>query len=511
MEQERLLYPEAIEWLANKAGIKVPDDFESPDYKEMKAQIEKIHNINKEAAQFYHNSLYSSAGQASLTYLKNRQLTDNTIKAFGIGYSPDSSSLAEYLTKKGYDLSTMQKAGLIRIDKNGKPYDIFFERIMFPIIDAQDKVIGFGGRIFNKSEDFAKYVNTSANPAFNKSKSLYSINLLKKLKQTEPVNYVILVEGYMDTISLYQAGIKNVVAPMGTSLTKKQCDILSRYTKMVYICFDGDSAGQNMTLRGLDLLKESGVEVKVVMLPQDKDPDDIAKERGKEGYMELVSQALPLIDFKLKAAENGFNLKTADGRKKYAMEAIKVLSTLNPVEKEVYAKAVSQKSGIAEQTIIAQATGEMPLSKPATTSEEKPSTNKALNTAARFVLASIIELKEYVEGLDFQEDFFEDEIHKEIYRYILDCIEKRQRPSQSDVFDIVENKEEANEINNILDTIPAENQRSYYHQCLMSLFNNYKAKELKRLAKALSEEKDASKKIMIAQKIKELNKTQPIL
>lgn len=511
MEQERLTYPEAIEFLANRANIKIPDDFESPDYRALKQEIEKTQNINRQAAKFYHTYLYEKEGSQALSYLQNRGLSHTTIKTFGIGFSPSSYHLSEYLTKQGYDIATMQKAGLVRIDKNGRPYDIFFGRIIFPIINAQDKVIGFGGRIFNRNDDFAKYVNTATNPAFNKSRSLYSINLLKKLKQTQPVNDVILVEGYMDAISLYQAEIKNVVAPMGTSLTKQQCDIIARYTKLVYICFDGDSAGQNMTLRGLDLLTESGIEVKVVGLPKNKDPDDIIKEYGKEGFLELVSQALPLIDFKLKTAEKGFDLGTLDGKKKYALAATNILSTLNPIEREIYSKIVANKTEIAQSTIIAQASNQQTpqmINKP---SEDSQQQINALIIAARFVLASAVELKDYVGIGDIKAGLFEDEFHKAVCLYLERCIENRRMPMLSDIFDLGKNQEEAKLISNSLDTVLPENHSVYYKESLNKLTEHYRTNELKRLINALVKEKDADKKKAISKKIKALNITQPII
>ncbi len=515
MEQERLTFPEAVEFLANRANLKIPDNFVSPDYKALKAKIEKIQNINREAARFYHTCLHQPQYKHALAYLTKRGLSNATIRAFGIGYSPSFNGLSDYLTEKGYDLSTMQEAGLIRISKSERPYDIFSERIIFPIIDAQDKVIGFGGRIFNTDQDFAKYVNTSSNPVFNKSRSLYSINLLKKLKQSQRVNDIILVEGYMDTISLYQEGIKNVVAPMGTSLTKRQCDLLSRYTKMVYICFDGDSAGQRMTLRGLDLLAESGIEVKVVELTDNKDPDDAIREYGKEKFLELVHTAVPLIDFKLKVAEKGIDLSTLDGKKKYALSATNILSTLNPLTQEVYAKIVAKKTGIAEATIIAQASGtktsiSRPTAPPNVSTNKSPSVHQDLLIASRFVLSSAIELKEYVGIDDIAENLFVLPFHQKVQEYLQKCIADRRTPTLSDIFDLSKEQEEANAISTALDEVLPENRPIYYRECLQKLNEGYKANEIKRLVSALIAEKDESQKELIKQKIKDLNKTQPI-
>ncbi|MGI6133875.1 MAG: DNA primase [Christensenellales bacterium] len=506
MEQERLTYPQAVEWLAKRANIQIPDTFVSPDYSKYREISEKIYNINREAARFFYTYLFSSLGGQALKYLTDRGLNKSIIKTFGLGYSPADNLLIKHLEQKGYDVKTMVDAGLARIDRAGRPYQVFSERIMFPIIDSQDRVIGFGGRVFNKSEDFAKYVNTFANPVFNKSNSLYAINLLKKLKQTEAVTSVILVEGYMDVISLYKADIKNVVASMGTSLTKKQCDILSRFTNLVYICFDGDSAGQTMTLRGLDLLKQSGLEVKVVELPENCDPDDTVKQKGKNGFWELLDKALPLIDFKLKTVEKRYNLSTPDGRQKYAKGAIAVLNTLDAVEREIYAKIVAQKSGIDEELIKAQSIPNLSSA----SAVQKPQANQALALAARFVLASMMEVADYVGADDVKEEYFENDAHKQIFGYVMVSAENKRLPKFSDLYDFIEDKEEIDLISQSLDSVSPEDCQSHYTQCLLTLFNNYKAKKTKELTKELARTKDKDKQKFIMQKINELNKTQPI-
>ena len=351
MEHERLSYPEAVEWLAKKANLQIPESFESPDFKERKKTIKKIYAANLEAARFYNGVLFSSQGKKALDYLKKRGLSESTIKTFGLGYSPNAQELPKYMIKKGYAIETLEKAGLVRLDKLSSPYDFYAGRIIFPIINAFGDVTGFGGRALMET-NFAKYLNTYASPAFDKKGTLYNINLFKKLKQSQPVKSLVLVEGYMDVISLHQGGIRNTMAPMGTSLTIEQCRIIKRYTDLVYVCFDGDSAGQSAALRSLDLLKEQGLDVKVVELPKDADPDDTIKKIGKKGFEKLLEEALPLLDFKLKKIEEKYDLSTLDGKNKYATEAIAELFKLNDIEKEVYAVKVSNKSGLSTDTIL---------------------------------------------------------------------------------------------------------------------------------------------------------------
>ncbi len=509
MEHERITYPEAIEWLADRANMELPENFVAPEYKESKQLKEKIHNANKEAAKFYYQTLFSPAGKEALQYLLNRGLTEQTIKTFGMGFSPNSWSLPQHMENKGYDKTTLKKAGLCGYDaESGKAYDFFSGRIIVPIIDAFGNVIGFGGRVL-KDTGFAKYKNTLANPVFDKSRSLFNINLFKKLKQTETVQSVILVEGYMDTISLYQADIKNVVAPMGTSLTVDQCRVLKRYVDIVYVCFDGDSAGQAATMRSLELLKTSGLEVKVMDLPDKMDPDDVIKQRGKQAFEELITKALPLIDYKLKKTERAHNLKTADGRQKYIKAAAEVLSKLDAVEREVYARNVSEKSGIAIDTILSEAAGNSGEVYATAKKPEKKESRKGNANAARFVLSSILNMKEYVRMQYIKPEYFDDGAQKTVYEYFLDCIENKYTPKFSDLFDLSEDKDELNEIIDALDKVAPDKQAEYYSQSLNFLFNDYKREALPKLTLMLTQAKNENEKALIQEKIKELSNSQP--
>ncbi len=502
-----MTYPEAVEWLAERANLKMPENFESAEYKESKQLKEKIHNANREAAKFYFQTLFSEQGADALQYLLNRGLSEQTIKTFGMGYSPNSRSLPQYMENKGYDKSTLKKAGLCGYDDNGKSYDFFSGRVMVPIIDAFGNVIGFGGRVL-KDTGFAKYKNTLANPVFDKSRSLFNINLFKKLKQTETVQSVILVEGYMDTISLYQAGIKNVVAPMGTSLTIEQCRVLKRYVDIVYICFDGDSAGQAAAMRSLELLKTSGLEVKVMDLPEKMDPDDVIKKKGKDAFEMLVTKALPLIDYKLKKTEQSQNLNTADGRGKYVKAASEVLSKLDALEREVYARTVSEKSGIAIDTILSESaaqSGAVYVPQPKTEAKA----NKGTTNAARYVLSSMLNLKSFVKLQYIKPEYFDEGAQKAVYEYFFECANKKVHPKFSDLFDLSDDKDEINAIIEAIEHIPQEKQAEYYLDSILYLYNDYKKEQTKALTNSLNQAKDSAEQINIIQKINELKNSQP--
>ncbi len=327
---------------------------------------------------------------------------------------------------------------------------------------------------------------------------------------------MILVEGHMDVISLYQAGIQNAVASMGTSLTIEQCREIKRYADVVYVSFDGDSAGQHATLRGLDMLKNEGLDVKVVCLTDNLDPDDYVRKYGKDGYMKLLDEALPLIDYKLKKVEEGYNLDSADEKIKYAKAAIDVLSELDTVEKGVYAKAVAEKSGLKQDVIIKQTEQAGNEQKTTGVTEGTPKSvdnepTDMLKAAEIFVVSSLIFGKPYVDIYSFAElkKCFADEKLLAVIEYFMKYIvEKNELPKAGDVFDIVEDEKFASELVDNVETINVSDQQEYYRQCVERIRNNYKNKELMRLVAELNNVTDENKKLKIREEIKNLTKAQ---
>ena len=509
MEYEKLTFPEAIEYLAKKAGLELPEITDDPEYKLKKQQLEKIYAINKETARFYHTNLKKEEGKIAVDYLSSRQLSIETIIKFGIGYSTDFTSLIEYLQAKGYDKSSLIMAGVATKSEHGDVYDFFGKRLIIPIIDSSGRVIGFTGRALEQKPDFAKYKNTAGTLAFNKRKNLFGINLFKKHLHGS-VRAMILVEGHMDVISLNQSGVTNAVASMGTSLTIDQCREIKRYADIVYVSFDGDSAGQEATIRGLDLLKDAGLEVKVVCLTDNLDPDDYVKKYGKEGYEKLITQALPLIDFKLKKTEEKHKLDSYDDKLKYAREAIKVLSGLDDVEREVYVDLVSARCGLSKETILKQASeNSEDISVEVRAKTENVDNKLSANLiAARFVLSSMFQGKEYALYSDCDPELFEDAQHKVVCEYILRCAKNNQIPDIVKLYDILESDEESQEIAKALDAVDVENQSIYYRGSVIKLRKSYISKETKRLIAELQAETDKAKKKLIENKINDLIKSQ---
>ncbi len=502
MEMDKLTFGEAIEKLAKIAGLEVPERAVDAKYKQQKEKLEKIYAVNREAALFYHNVLRTEAGEIALQYLAGRQLTQETIRKFGIGYSPDFNSLVSYLKGKGYSVETMREAGVVGVTDDGRPYDFFGKRLMIPIISASGKVIGFTGRSLEKKPDHAKYKNTSATLAFNKRKNLFGINMYKQYVPSGN-RAMILVEGHMDVISLFQAGIRNVVASMGTALTPEQCKEIKRFADIVYVSYDGDSAGQAATLKGLSLLKDEGLEVKVVCLKDNLDPDDYVKKYGKDGYLKLVDEALPLVDFKLKKIEEKYAFNSYDERVKYVKEAVGVLFGLDEVEKAVYTEKVSKISGLSQDRIVSALQAESPqeaLNEREKKEEPQVKETNALDIAEKYVLASMIFGKEYAMFGDAIKEYFDYPGHAAAFEYVLSCAKDSTMPVAARLYDVTD-KEDADSIIGALEAVKADKQQIFYEECVKKLHKRYVDKEIKKTITELNTEKDEEKKRQLKTKL----------
>ena len=509
MEYENISFAEAVEILAKKAGLEIPEFTDDPEAKARSEQAEKIYNINKETAKFYYRNLFSENGAIAREYIAKRGLDSDVINTFGIGCSSDFESLPEYLLKKGYAKQSLIDAGVVSVNSSGKLSDFFGNRLIIPIIGGNGKVLGFTGRVLVSNPDFAKYKNTQTTLVFNKRKNLFGINLFKKIRQPSGVRSMILVEGHMDVVSLYQAGIRNAVASMGTSLTVEQCREIKRYADLVYVSFDGDSAGQNATLRGLDLLKNEGLDVQVVCLKDNMDPDDYVRKYGKTGYEELLDKAMPLIDYKLMKVEEKYNLNKSDDKIKYAKDAKNILNSLDEVEKQIYAEVVESKSGVKAETLIED--------KPVINESVVPAAqrvaqeNNAFAKAEAFVMSSFIYGKNYIAADDLPEirKYITEEKYIEVFDYFMKGLLSGIIPKAADVFDILGDDPLAALLVDEADKIDEADQKTYYLQCMKKLKQDYTGKELRRLTTEFNNETDVEAKEKIRMQIKNLTKAQP--
>jgi len=313
----------------------------------------RILEANREAARFFHATLYSPAGREALDYYHRRGYTDSTIRRFGLGYAPKGSKLYETLRKKGFRDEELAEAFLCKKgqDETGRRYcyDIFRHRVMVPIIDIRGNVIAFGGRVLDDSKP--KYVNTSDTLAFKKTQNLFALNFAKAHKEQQ----LILCEGYMDVIALHQAGFTNAVAALGTSFTADHARLVARYAKEAILIFDADAAGQKGTQRAIGLLRETGVDIRVVTIPDGKDPDEYIKKNGADRFRVLLDRSANDVEYRLIKAGQAFDLASADGKVGYLREAAQMLAGLpNPVERDVYAGRLASQLDVRKDAILLQ-------------------------------------------------------------------------------------------------------------------------------------------------------------
>ena len=351
MQAENLSYIDAVRSLAQRAGMDMPDEIDDKRLMEQKRRRERIYEANREAALYFHQALFSKEGAAARRYLESRGVNADTAKRFGLGFSPDGfTTLYDHLVSKGFSRGILIDAGLAVAGRQDpdKTYDFFRGRLMFPVINAMGKVIAFGGRTMVQDEP--KYINTGDTPVYNKRENIYAINMLKGKKLDD----VIMVEGYMDVISLHQFGIDNAVASLGTALTSQQARLIKRYAQKVYYAYDGDEAGQKAMQRGIDILRASDIEPRVIIIPDDHDPDEYVRLFGADSFLVLKDASITGVRFKIERIAKLYGTDTPDGREKFARDACTLLSSLDPVERDRYIPVVAEKAGISADTVREQ-------------------------------------------------------------------------------------------------------------------------------------------------------------
>lgn len=412
MKSKNLPFNEAIKILAEKANITLEQN-EGDKIRQEKSQV--YYKMHVDAARFFFRNLNNH--KEVKAYVYNRGITEQSLRSFGLGYSLNSwDSLLKHLKSMKYSEEDILRAGLASKNEKGRIYDRFRNRLMFPVFDVRGRVIAFGARVLDDTKP--KYLNSPETPIYHKGTHLYGLNFAKKNSDEKSL---IIVEGYMDTIALSQAGIKNVVASLGTALTKIQARLLNRYSEEVYISYDADNAGQTATVRGLDILNEEGVKVKVVMIPKGKDPDDYIREEGMEKFKQLIEEALPLIDYKIVKAKIGLEMKSEEGRIAYAKRVVQILNELDPIEKDVYVQKVSGDTGISEDALMSLMKGK----RDDTVSFMPMSTLKATHIEAAHIKAERALLKILSEGNVYLREILEESdlvlpSHQKLYRIITD-------------------------------------------------------------------------------------------
>ncbi len=344
---ENLAYTEAVTLLAERSGLPLPADGYDNTIAKMKR---RMLDANREAAKFFHNSLFTPEGKKGLDYFLDRGLTQDTIRHFGLGFAPDKwDGLLRHMKSKGFTEQELVAADLAKKTQKGYIIDTYRNRAMFPIIDVKGSVIAFGGRVLDDSKP--KYINTSDTLVYKKSQGVFALNFAKR--GTDKT--LILCEGYMDVIAYHQAGFENAVAGLGTAFTPEQAKLISKYAEEVILSYDNDEAGQNATRKAIGILSKTPLRIKVARLQGGKDPDEIIKKYGKDKMQQILSSAVGDVDFDLQRAKQGFNLQTSDGKVAYLGQAVDILAKFrNPIQWDVYASKLASELGVSKEAIVTQ-------------------------------------------------------------------------------------------------------------------------------------------------------------
>lgn len=510
-EMENVDFMDAVKLLAERAKLPMPQtNYDNQKTVEQKRKRDTILKILNDTAHFYLDNLNSGKADEHIEYILKRQIPSNIVRTFGLGASLNFNDLPSYLLSKGYNKQDMLDSGVVN-SVDGRLVDSQGGRLIFPIINAMGEVIAFGGRALKKV-NFGKYKNTKETIVFNKSKNLYNLNLLKKLKTTQTIKEVIMVEGYMDTISLYQAGFKNVVASMGTSLTQDQARLIKRYTDTVLISYDGDSAGQNANLRGLEILKNEGLNVKVVPLVDNLDPDDVIKQLGAEGYQGCLDRAMPLIDFKLHSLKSQFDITKNEDKRKFVSEALKVIKTADSAaEQEDLLKALRDITGLTYESLkrdLTSAPEEKRIEK--TPAPERKDNSTVTDKASRYVISAYLFGAKFSNDLPIKEVVFENNVHAIIAKYIQSKQLMEERVHPAELFEFFEeNSEEYDELCRILDYSDGDKFKGdvaekYFYDCIKKLKADAIDRQISSLKPLIDGEADAAKRKQMAQLMQHL-------
>lgn len=509
MEMESVSFYDAVKLLADKVGMQLPEVKLDPEYAKKKEHSDVLKQLMRDVARYYRNNLLDeNKGKEAREYLHNRSLDDETAKRYGLGLSLDGESMVGYMRRKGYLLKDLEECGLIA--NTERPYDAFANRIIVPIMDSMSNVIAFGGRIYHGEKDVAKYKNSTNTALFDKGRTIYGVNFIKRDKKMNGVAYkeLILVEGYMDVISLGASGIKNAVACMGTALTDGQARELSRMTENLYVCYDGDGAGKKATIRNVDILAKFVQNVRVISLDEGKDPDETVREGGVEAFVKKQKEALPVIEYKLKLCADANDLGSVNGRAKYIQSALKVLKTIdNRAEREVYMDIVSKKSGVSVATLTDEVGMIRPTKIERTKENDEEKIEKTL-IASRFVLNRILKGEKFVDISKIKTEWLANDLHKEVFDWA------KTMPEHTDLVNPMFSKfgYENDEINKILnvnmkfaDTI---READYFNDCVLMLANEFVSKRLEQVKNGYNELSDPEAK---RASIAEISRLQKIL
>ena len=450
MQIEGCDFVEAVKKLADMANITLPEAEYTPEVAQEEQTRKNIYELHKAAGRFYYAALHSPEGEQARNYIEKRQIKENIQKKFGLGYSPKGrDELYKHLKEKGFNDADILKSGLVLENKSGKGFhDRFYDRLMFPIIDLQGRIIGFGGRIMDKGEP--KYLNSPETPVFSKKHNLFGLNFAKSSKKKE----IIICEGYMDMISIYQAGFHNVAASLGTAFNIEHAKLLKKFVSDIILVFDSDKAGETAALRAIPILTSAGLRVKVLQVPDGKDPDEYIKHNGSEAFARLLVNAESYMDFQIKCAKKKYNTENTEQKVLFTQEAAALLAELDsPVERDVYVKKIAEDTGISsdavedevlkisgknQQNFMKQAQQKRIRQYSQKDAGESVKSSKGLQQAQRnliYIAMNTREVYEKIKDIVHPEDFIDD-VYIKLAQYVYEKCENKNEVHPADAVNI---------------------------------------------------------------------------
>jgi len=440
---ENLDFVEAVKFLAQRAGIPLPDEKdELSDYSRLKRNIREM---NKIAGRAFFRCLNSEAGRVGLTYFRSRGLSDDTIKTFGLGFAPNEwNFMYRTLKQHGFSDDDIVKSGLC-LEKNGRIFDFFRNRVIFPVMDLRGNVIAFGGRVLDESKP--KYLNTVENPIFSKRQNLFNLNYAKNASE----DYIILAEGYMDVITMYQAGFRNAVAALGTAFGSDHSRLLKRFTDRVIVSFDSDGAGQKALQRSLETFKKDGLRVRILKIPGEKDPDDLIRKEGPEAFAEAIRNSMGEVEYELSRIYPKGGFGDEEERLEFTKKAIGILKEISSrLELEVYAKKVAEITKISYDSIIAQVKQARKHRKLESTVSEAEIAFLRKKSVSQSLIKLIVENPSYFPKIreKIKAEYFKEEIHRKIYQCFCELADASHKPDVTMILEQLsrEDAKEASEI-----------------------------------------------------------------
>lgn len=479
-EIERLSFKESLEFLAERAKIPLPEN-QNPEFNKAQYMKDRMYKINAEATIFYHERLYQPFAKIAQDYVKQRRLDNNTLKAFKIGYSGEYNELYKMLKSKGFTEKEILASGLVNKNDRGEFIDRYRKRLMFPIMEVNGRVVAFGGRKLENNDKIAKYINSNENLIYSKKKHLFALNLAKQSKSKK----IILVEGYMDAISLYQRGFDNVVASLGTALTEEQGRLLRKYSEQVILSYDSDGAGQEAIMRGLQILENQGCDARVLQMEGAKDPDEYVIKYGSGRFNMLVENAISLVEFKIKMLKEKYNLQNANDKIRFLKEITTILSKVNnQIEREIYISKIANLYDISKEAIYAEVNkvaykdvNEKVLVKPVVKEIKHPEISQAVIRRENMIIFLLINyFRESYEKIvtNITIDDIKLDENKKIFEKILESTEE----DSEKILQMISNIEDEDIQSHVSEILVTDYEISSVEKCIEDVINVYSKERL---------------------------------